>query len=28
VIPVLVAEGLSCPEVAKLLGDAPQTVEH
>jgi transposase len=25
---LLVAEGLSCPEVANLLGDAPRTVEY
>jgi len=25
---LLVAEGLSCPEVARLLGDAPRTVEY
>src|SRR5579863_1368798 len=25
---LLVAEGFSCPEVARLLGDAPRTVEY
>ena len=25
---LLVAEGLTCPEVARLLGDAPRTVEY
>jgi transposase len=25
---LLVAEGLSCPEVARLLGDSPRTVEY
>ena len=25
---LLVAEGLTCPEVAELLGDAPRTVEY
>jgi len=25
---LLVAEGLTCPEVGKLLGDAPRTVEY
>src|SRR5579863_1887785 len=25
---LLVAEGLTCPEVANLLGDAPRTVEY
>jgi hypothetical protein len=25
---LLVAEGLTCPEVAHLLGDAPRTVEY
>ena len=25
---LLVAQGLTCPEVAKLLGDAPRTVEY
>src|SRR5512139_1787523 len=25
---LLVAQGLSCPEVARLLGDAPRTVEY
>jgi len=25
---LLVAQGLSCPEVGKLLGDAPRTVEY
>jgi len=25
---LLVAQGLSCPEVAKLLGDAPRSVEY
>src|SRR5271165_1879947 len=25
---LLVAQGMTCPEVAKLLGDAPRTVEH
>src|SRR5271157_1126204 len=25
---LLVAQGMTCPEVAKLLGDAPRTVEY
>jgi transposase len=25
---LLVAQGISCPEVARLLGDAPRTVEY
>jgi transposase len=25
---LLVAQGMSCPEVGRLLGDAPRTVEH
>ena len=26
--PLLVAQGLTCPEVGRLLGDAPRTVEY
>jgi hypothetical protein len=25
---LLVAQGITCPEVARLLGDAPRTVEY
>ncbi|HET6218999.1 MAG TPA: helix-turn-helix domain-containing protein, partial [Acidobacteriaceae bacterium] len=25
---LLVAQGMTCPEVAKLLGDAPRSVEY
>ena len=25
---LLVAQGMTCPEVARLLGDAPRTVEY
>src|ERR1700676_474628 len=25
---LLVAQGMTCPEVARLLGDAPRSVEH